>query len=104
MKEKVLASVLATLIDWRCRADLCGTAALIVCGSRAIQKEAKGERWNAFRICQEYAEEKGRVQHSVWVSICYALKQSKGPKNPAEAFAVIVKRAYKDGVIDEMWI
>lgn len=100
MKDDVLILVLTQLLAWRCPAHLYGTAALMVCASRAIERERKGEPWNAFRVCQQYAEEKGGVQHSVWVNIAYALKHSKGPGNPAEAINAIVKEAYKHGVID----
>lgn len=100
MSNKVLMIVLAALHDWQMRADLYGTAALLCCAGRAIELEKRGDPWSAFRVCQEYAKEQGFVQHSVWVSICYALERSKGPRNPAAAVKTIVKRAYECGYID----
>lgn len=101
MTDKVLLLVLTQLQVWRCPAHLYGTSALLVCAARAIEREKKGEPWNAFRLCQQYAAEKGSVQHSVWVNIAHALKLSNGPDGPAEAIKAIVKEAYKNGYIDD---
>lgn len=100
MSDRVLTTVLASLHDWGCPANLYGTAALLQCAARAVELEKQGEPWSPFRVCQKYAEEKDMVQHSVWVSMCYALERSSGPKNPAAAMRAIVKGAYKNGTID----
>lgn len=102
MKDKVLATVLAAIHDWQCPGYLYGTGALMVCAAIAIEHEAKGDTWTPMGVCQEYAEEKGHIQHTVWVNMVNALAHSRGPKGPAKAIKAIVKGAYKNGCIDSL--
>lgn len=102
MKERVLATVLAAVHDWKCPGHLYGTGALMVCAARAIEHEAKGECWTPLGVCQECAIEKGTTQRNVWETMVYALKHSRGPLGPAVAIKAIVKGAYKNGCIDSL--
>ena len=102
MKDRVLATVLAAIHDWHCPGHLMGTGALIVCAARAIEHEAKGDAWTPMSVCQEYAEEKGYIQHTVWVNMVHALEHSFGPNGPAKAIKAIVKGAYQNGCIDAL--
>jgi hypothetical protein len=100
MNNSELAVILATMHDWNMPAHLYGTAALMVCAAKAIRHERKGEPWSANRVYQEYAVSKGKVQHSVLMSVRYALRHSNGPSTPGLALAAIIKAAYAAGIID----
>ena len=100
MKDKVLATVVAAIHDWKCPGHLYGTAALMVCAGKAIEHEARGDAWSPMSVCQEYAQEKGYIQHTVWINMVHALEHSRGPNGPAKAIKAIVKGAYKNGIID----
>ena len=99
MTDRALGIVLSAAVDWQLRGDLLGTTAVMCCGAKALEHERKGERWNAFTVCQEYAVEKDKVQHSVWVCICYALARGEGPATPDEAIDEIIRRGYRNGYI-----
>ncbi len=102
MKDKVLATVVAAIHDMRLPGHLYGTAALMVCAAKAIEHEAAGDPWTPMSVCQEYAEEKGYIQHTVWINMVHALEHSRGPSGPAKAIKSIVKGAYKNGIIDAL--
>ena len=102
MTDRAMLTIMTAIIDWKCPGHLYGTGALMVCANEAIEHERRGSPWNAFRLAERYATRNGKVQHSVWVSICYALKHGTGPKSPAEAIKAIVKRAYNNGTIDKV--
>lgn len=100
ISDMALVTILAAIHDWKVPGHLWGTGALIICASRAIEHERKGDPWTALSVCQEVAIEKGYTQRNVWATMVYALKQSQGPLGPAAAIKAIVKGAYKNGCID----
>ena len=101
MKDKVLATVIAAVHDMRLPGHLYGTGALMVCAAKAIEHERNGDPWTPASVMQEYAEEKGYIQHTVWVNIQHALEHGRGPASPAKAIKAIVKGAYHNGCLED---
>ena len=77
--------------DWGMSMIYSGTLALLEVAQRAAEKQLANEPWTPMGVCQEYAEEKGKTQWSVWSNIRYALLHSSVDIMPREAIVELVE-------------
>lgn len=77
--------------EWGCSLRYSGTLALLEVASKAADKQLAGVPWTPMGVCQEYAEENGRTQWSVWRAINYALLHSRVCLAPRDAIMQLVE-------------